>query len=249
MKIATWNLQRPAKSGSKVSPIEQRLKTLNADILILTETNQFIDPGPDYKSFHTAALLTPRSARKKDGVDISYGPVLYKPGERRASIYSKYNFIEQLPTFDPETSTCIKFQTPLGDLAVYATIIGVFGNREQSFKTDLDLQLTDFENIVSKKASLDSEPSEPADAAKTNLCIAGDLNITFADNSYYTKEGREKLNDAFQTLELVNLTAFIPGNIDHIILPERLIGKKRDVKIWNTDKKISDHVGVAVTVL
>ena len=43
MKIATWNLERLRKNGKKTEEIIRILKTLNADILVLTEINDFID--------------------------------------------------------------------------------------------------------------------------------------------------------------------------------------------------------------
>ena len=53
MKIATWNLQRPTKFGRKTNPIIETLKSLNADILVLTETNDCIQLGTDYQVFNT----------------------------------------------------------------------------------------------------------------------------------------------------------------------------------------------------
>ena len=37
MKIATWNIERPTKNDKKIPVIEDILKNVNADILILTE--------------------------------------------------------------------------------------------------------------------------------------------------------------------------------------------------------------------
>jgi hypothetical protein len=81
---------------------------------------------------------------------------------------------------------CIQFNTTYGDSAVYATVIGLHGNRRNSFSQDLDCQLADFNKI----------------AKLGNFCIAGDLNISFSDNYYYTKEGRQKLKNSFQKLNL-----------------------------------------------
>lgn len=38
MKIATWNLERPKTNSARIRKIEEVLKALEADILILTET-------------------------------------------------------------------------------------------------------------------------------------------------------------------------------------------------------------------
>ena len=53
MKIATWNLQRPTKFGRKTNDIIETLKKLEADILVLTETNDCINLGTDYQTFST----------------------------------------------------------------------------------------------------------------------------------------------------------------------------------------------------
>ena len=89
MKIATWNIERPTESGKRNKAIIQQLNEIDADILILTESNHFIHLGGNYKYFHTSLL----SAN------------FYKEGERRVSIYSKYNSVhsmlrfEQIPVF------------------------------------------------------------------------------------------------------------------------------------------------------
>ena len=73
--------------------------------------------------------------------------------------------------------------------------------------------------------------------------------MTFGDNYYYTDAGRKKLNDCFNTLQLTNLTADIPENIDHIIVSNAFI-KDKSIKLttWNLDKKLSDHIGVCVEI-
>lgn len=215
MKIATWNIERPNLATSRNQSIIDCLNKVDADILILTESNEIINLGEAYNYFHTLKLEEP----------------YYKQGERRVSIYSKYIGIQQYETFSSNTSICVKFITPLGDLVIYGTVIGIHGNRRPSFNEDLKLQLADFEKI----------------GRTNNFCIAGDLNISFSDNYYYTKEGRQKLESSFVKLDLINLTVNIPQNIDHIILTRDFVGE-RTVKIetWNLDKKLSDHIGVAV---
>ncbi len=218
MKIATWNLERLNKSTSKSQTIIDCLTKINADILILTETNEVINLGDSYNCFQTSKLEEP----------------YYKEGERRVIIYSKYDLIEDFKTFRADTSICIKLKTPLGELAVYGTIIGILGNRRKCFMSDLDKQIIDFDRI-----------------AKTNsFCISGDLNMTFGDNYYHTKEGREKLNASFEKLNLINLTANIPENIDHIVLTKTFVGDRQPkIETWNMDKTLSDHIGVSIEVL
>lgn len=218
MKIATWNVARPTKNSKRVPLILDHLKSVDADILILTETNEMLDLGNQYNFFH--------STKPQE--------TFYTDGEKRVSIYSKYKSTGQIETFRSDTSICINFDTPLGNLAVYGTIIGINGNKRKNFITDLEEQLFDFERI----------------AKTNNLCIGGDLNMTFTDNYYFTIDGRAKLNKAFDELSLTNLTADIPENIDHIILPNKFFNTKEGVGTWNNpvDKKLSDHKGVFVTV-
>jgi exonuclease III len=218
MKIATWNLERPSKTSSKLPLIIEEITRINADIIILTETNQAVDLGNAYQSYHTT--------EPPDDY--------YKAGERRVSIYSKFPFTKSFETFDAQTSICACFNTLFGELAVYGTIIGIHGNRRKTFDIDLDKQIKDFHRI----------------SAITNQCIAGDLNISFSDNYYFTKEGRDKLNNSLAQLDLINTTAGIPENIDHIILPNRFIANKNiQTSTWNNDKKLSDHIGVMVEIV
>lgn len=75
--------------------------------------------------------------------------------------------------------------------------------------------------------------------------------MTFSDNYYYTKEGRNKLNAIFDKLEMTNLTAGIVRNIDHIVISKNFISGNPTMIKWNDpiDKKISDHMGIAVNLL
>lgn len=217
MTIATWNLERPQKTSKRLPAIIDCIKKINPDILVLTETTEFIDLGEEYHFFHSAKLPIP----------------YYKEGERRVSIYSKYRPVKALPTFRNDTSICVKFETPLGNLDVLGTVIGIYGNREKSFNEDLELQLTDFFNI-----------GYPGRA-----CIAGDFNMSFSDNYYYTKDGRKKLKEFFKPLNLHVLTEKIPQNIDHIVLSAYFRGERSfRCETWNTDKSLSDHIGVAIVI-
>jgi len=221
MKIATWNIERPTKNGQKSTAITEYLKKLNADILVLTETNEFINLGAEYESFHT---------------DIFPGD-FYKPGDRQVTIFSKYPVVRHIPTFRADTSLCLELHTPYGNLIVYGTIIGNFGNGGDQFKLDLEKQLIDFETIGKTQ----------------NLCIIGDLNISFSDNMYFTKEGREKLRISFERLGMKIMTEHITQNIDHIVLTKAFTENKKIINgFWNdTENKVtrlSDHKGVFLEI-
>ena len=103
---------------------------------------------------------------------------------------------------------------------------------------DLESQLIDFKSI----------------AENNNFCIAGDLNMSFIDNFYFTKDGREKLINVFKQLNLNILTKKISENIDHIVISDNLLlNKNFYTGFWNdtTDEKerLSDHKGVYVDIL
>jgi hypothetical protein len=78
---------------------------------------------------------------------------------------------------------CGEVETEIGNLIVYVTIIGIYGNRHVNIKKDIEKQLKDFKNL--------SENNE-------FVCIAGDFNISFLDNYYYTKFGREELKKSLE---------------------------------------------------
>ena len=182
MKIATWNIERLQKRKNK--EIIQAIKQINADILILTEASDLIDLSNDFP-FNSKTILLQNSNNN------------YRTDERRVIIYSKYPIIQTIKTYDDKTSCCVEIETTFGNLIVYGTIIGIYGNRRKCFLEDLENQLIDINKI----------------SQSTNFCLAGDLNISFSDNYYFTKIGREKLNDVFSKNNLINKTKDIPQNI------------------------------------
>ena len=215
LKIATWNLKRPRHSSARNLKIIEELRKVNADILVLTETNSIINPGSEYQQVSTTALSKSNST-------------YYGEGEVRTTIWSKSAATQQAITYDPDTSVCILFPTALGELNVYGTVIGVFGNRNPSFLVDLRKQISDWKHL-----------------AKNGICVVGDFNLSFADSYYFTKVGRQLITDCFEELKIKNLTHDIKNNIDHIAISESFVnGAKFDTGIWNEGKKLSDHQGV-----
>ncbi|MEY4875575.1 MAG: hypothetical protein RL708_724 [Bacteroidota bacterium] len=222
MKIATWNVERLIKN--KNQSVLDCLKIVDADILILTETSSVINPKNNYSAMAADELINDANVEKG----------YYKAGENRTTIWSKFPFTTQLKTYDNFTAVCNEIQTPLGKLIVYGTVIGIHGNRRESFKVDLEKQMTDWKTICEKGS----------------ICIAGDFNISFSDNYYFTNEGREKLNSFFSQNELINTTEKIPQNIDHIVISKSFLENKnyKVLPTWNDDKKLSDHIGVCIEI-
>ena len=220
MRIATWNLER-LKHKKSLEKIISACKQPKADILILTETDKQISLPFNY-CFQTPNLT---------GIKPGY----YKATENRVSIYTNYKCIAEYPTYDRYTAICVELETELGPLLVYGTIIGIEGNRRASFKEDLLDQVKDFDSLASDGRF---------------LCIIGDYNISFADNYYFTNFGRDTLRRCFAQNQITLLTENTPGCIDHIAISNEFIANTElIIDEWNIDKKMSDHKGIAATIL
>ena len=217
MRIVTWNLERLKKNKNEV--ILSKLTELNADILILTETDSQINLGEKYSSISTQKLFN------------GYDGIAYKNSETRTTIWTKYKIEKQHKTYDNYTSVCAEIQTPFGLLNIYGTIIGVFGGKGVRFQNDMKSQSLDFENIAG------------------NICIAGDFNIALSGFAYPSHKARNEIKNIFEKLSLKCLTSEIIDSVDHIVISKSYIeNKKVSIEIWNEDKALSDHIGICTTL-
>lgn len=223
MKIATWNVER-LKHRSSLDRIIRLCSETRADVLVLTESDQQIALDYPY-CFHTP---TPQDRVLPEG----RGVLRYKPTEHRVSIFSRYPCARHYQTFDPCTALCVGLETGKGSLLVYGTIIGILGNRDRSFVPDLHQQLFDFDRLVKEGH---------------NLCVCGDFNCSFGDNYYFTRTGRNLLQESFRKSRMRLLTEKVPCCVDHIALSSQFVSDE-DIQIqeWNLDKSLSDHKGIAV---
>ena len=216
MIIATWNVER-LKHRKTLDKMLQVIKRIGAEILVLTETDTRLCPDyPNY--YHTPRLHEIR-------------PDYYRNTENRVSVYSAYKCVKQYETYDPYTAICLELETEHGNLLVYGTIMGIFGNREMSFKTDLKKQMEDIRRLSSKNP---------------HLCVIGDYNLSFNDHYCFTREGRELVTHTFQDCGLDLLTGNMPECIDHIAVTKRTIDHVCGRYQWNMDKTLSDHMGIAI---
>lgn len=219
MKIVTWNVERLQKN--KNEEIKSKLYEFGADIIVLTETSSILNIGKNYNCVSTETLTE------------NYDNVNYKVGENRTTIWTKYNFVNHNKTFDKFTSVCSEIETEFGILKVYGTIIGIFGGIGKRFESDLIGQLKDFENFETEKSN----------------CIIGDLNVYFSGYAYPSHYARNILNETFEKLKMKNLTSEITENVDHIIISKEFMkNKKTKIETWNLDKKMSDHIGICLTI-
>jgi exonuclease III len=218
MKIVTWNLERLIKRKNQL--VLKKLADINADILVLTETNSIIQLD-NFTCISTDLLPT------------DFDNIKYAAGENRVSILTKYKATTRHKTFDSFTTVCTDIKTPFGLLTVYGTIIGVFANRQPRFDNDLKGQLGDFENIFPGR----------------QVCFAGDLNVTFTGRPWPSNKARQTLVEAFDKFGLINTTANIADSVDHIVLSKDFLENKHlEMETWNNDKKLSDHVGNLLTL-
>ena len=158
-------------------------------------------------------------------------PDYYRETENRVSIYSRFPVIKEYKTYDRYTSVCVELPTGRGNLLVYGTIMGIFGNRELSFNKDLEMQMNDI-----RRLSMESH----------SLCVIGDFNLSFGDNYYYTKFGRNLVRQTFRNCEIDILTQAVPECIDHIAVSKGFAGERVTVAEWHKDRSLSDHKGIVV---
>lgn len=219
MKIATWNIER-LRHQKKLEEIIAVCERIGADILILTETDTRA------RLSYQSCFQTPSPAEIK--------PELYCKTENRVSILTNYKCAKQHITYDKYTSICVELETERGNLMVYGTIIGIYGNRHPSFSQDLSRQLIDIRRLS---------------AGGHNICICGDFNCTFSDNYYYTKAGREAIVQALSESRIDLLTKDRSECIDHIAISRDFLGDSEiQIEEWNYDKALSDHKGIVVSI-
>ena len=218
MKIATWNVER-LRRKKLLGEILHSIDEVNTDILALTETDQRLRPKNRF------CYETPRMAICQ--------PDIYAPTENRISIYTNYPCIRQHSTYDENTAVCVELETEKGNLIVYGTIIGIYGNRHQTFLPDLMKQMDDLRRLSKLGAA---------------VCFCGDFNCSFADNYYFTAAGRVAILNGLMDCNLSLLTENQPECIDHIALTAGFAGSA-EVKIaeWNQAKTLSDHKGIVVS--
>ncbi len=208
MKIATWNIER-LKHRRDLANIIRSCEETQADILVLTETDEQVYPDFPY-CYHTTKL---------SGIQPDY----YKLTENRVSIFTRYKAARQLPTYDNYTALCVELETERGNLLVYGTIIGIYGNRNPNFVSDLASQIEDIRRL----------------SALGNLCVLGDYNLSFCDNYYYTKQGRVDVLQCFSDSKIALLTKDRPECIDHIAISESFVrGAAIQIEEWNYDNDV-----------
>ena len=232
LKIATWNLDRPTfGTKSKNDLILKTLHQVDADVLILTETNSCIDLGQNYNSYPSTCLFQ----------SLSVGTEQYQEGENRVTIWSKLPGQRRIDMCNSHSAVCAQITTDWGELNIYGTVIGIYGkNRgkaepilsQTDFERTLEVQLADWERLAELKSP---------------LCIAGDFNLSLVGSYYFTKQHRQKILDCLDKLKIAVPTKELPENIDHIALSS-VFFNPAGYKAETWPKAKTDHKGVLLTI-
>jgi len=159
MKIATWNVER-LKHRQALDEILRACEHVQADILVLTETDERLTPNYKY------CFRTPTPGNLQ--------PQQYRPTENRVSIFTNYPCVRQHNTYDKYTALCVELMTERGNLLVYGTIIGIYGNRHAFFKHDLlSSRRRTFSSypLVEKTSAFAETSTVPSQTTTTIQCL------------------------------------------------------------------------------
>jgi len=235
MRVGTWNVQYAAGRQKNERRL-RRIQEMNCDVWILTETHDDLALGTAYQAVST----TPRASGRA--------------GARWTTIWSRFPSIERLTVLDPHRTVAALFESPVGLLVVYGTVLPWGTDRGPDGNA---AGWTEHHRIIPMQAKewASLQGAHP-DAA---LCVAGDLNMNLGGAHYYgTARGRELLRAGLAGADLscVTETEMVPhgqlshGPIDHICISRRLAREAKVAGAWEgTDAdghRLSDHSGLAV---
>jgi endonuclease/exonuclease/phosphatase family metal-dependent hydrolase len=248
MRIATWNVERPTNATSPRSKrILARLREVDADIWILTETHDDISPGTAYSAWATKP--------------VPEAPTRHRDGERRTIVWSRWPIKERIDEDISHRTSCVLLETPLGDLVIFGTIIPYHGRgcpphgtlrRWEAHYAAIAVQGASWQRLRRKFAGC-------------GLCVAGDFNQTREGRfSYGTKWGRTLLDLALENADLSDTTVpslvareEVDGSnwalangvqpIDHIAISHAWAQRIQAIGAWtgkSANGYLSDHSGV-----
>ena len=246
-KISTWNIERPRLGTRKRKLVFNKILEEKSDIIVLTETSNAIDLSDVYP-FSISTLSFERT-----------------PAEQWVTIWSKWEILEQIPTFDNYRTVSGILKTPFGEFIMFGTIIpyhmaGVSGIRYGN----LNYKVWEYHEKDLVAQNQDWE--ESMKIYKLPIIIAGDFNQTrFSSQGYGTKKVRDLLSNILKKLDMSCVTEVdfskeyltvdskkqkVRKNIDHICISNGLLAQMKNYKAgaWNhfteDDKFMSDHNGV-----
>jgi hypothetical protein len=255
MRIATWNLERPkARQLEKIEALQARMRAIDADVWILTETNSCVSPGSEYRCVESPKLT---------------GPERYATGENRTTIWSRLPMgREPIKTHDPETAVCAEIEHGGSLFLIYGTIIPYhaagtrypyrFEGAEVEGKKAWELHYKSIANHAADWRRLRKH------FPMHHLVVAGDFNQNRDGRRWYgTEKGRKDLGDALAVADLDCATKgaikpiaeddILNPTVDHICLDRALVERGPFVRGWPAGetpggKRLTDHTGVYVYV-
>lgn len=248
-KIANWNLERPKSKTKKTKLAIEKILEINADIIVLTETSKSVD----LREFYPFQISTKSYERT--------------PDEQWVTIWSKWEILKQIETFDNFRTVSGTIKSPFGDIIVFGTIIpyhqaGVSGIRYGNLnykiweyhEKDLYAQSENWKKLI--------------ETENLPLFVIGDFNQTrFNNQGYGTARVREILTNLLIETDLECVTEIdfsekyltedpikkkIRNNIDHICVSKILLKKMNNIEVgaWNNftenGEYMSDHNGVYI---
>lgn len=241
MKLATWNLARPARSGARTERTLAMIGDVKADVWVLTETREQLRPSEGY------VFAAHSSIAKDRGI-----------GETWVSIWSKTPG-EKIPLqADPERSAAALVNvSPERPVIVIGTVLPWLGDTRQEQQR----------GSVAFQAALEGQAQEWSDIAArydgVPICVAGDFNQDLVCRHYYgSGDGRKLLRATLarhnlkcltgDELDPVSLaTSQRAASVDHICV-SKAVENAKIVSVWPEESevgpKLSDHFGVCAEI-
>ena len=255
MRIATWNLEHDSKDRKgRIGLQIQQLKKLcpQPDIIILTETRREVDLSEEgYAGIFSEGIKPAETCRYE---------------RYFTAIWTKFPIKRQLETFDRETALCVELETPLGNIAVYGTIIT--WRDDKGPNGDSPPWLEHHREIL--RHGDDWYRLRHEIGNHTPLFVCGDFNQTRDGSKAYCSKGGQSilmLDEQFKRNNLICLTeenfgesgklspdpkkGYPRNNIDHICVTKDAF-EVTDVGAWDHFEEsgmfLSDHNGIFVDV-
>lgn len=232
MRLGTWNVEY-ARSVERNALRRAELLRHRADVWVLTETHDDLDPGQGF----AAVRSSQRPAQP--------------PGARWVTIWSRWPVLERPPVDDPQRTVAALLQAPYGQVVVFGTVLPWHSDRGDTPADPPPRNWEEHHRVI---------PQQGAEWARlrgaypfADLCVIGDFN-TGITAGYGTRQGRKLLADALTAAGLTCVTADTRGPdgqplIDHVCLSGA--DRHAAVEVWGGDPdprtaRLSDHPGVLV---
>lgn len=247
LRIATWNLDYLKRSGMSTDACRAKIKEIQADVWVITETPRDFDLGSSYNCI----------AESKAPTDLT-------EDKRWVKVWVKNSLAGRFlreDSNDSERTACA-----VGDLStgqpfiVYGTVLPWLGSKwgevpakdGQAFLSALKTQSNDW-------VTLRDEHKE------SFICVVGDFNQDLLEEGHFygSKDGREALKKALSLSGFGLYTGgkndpiapYAPGNaaIDHICIrvPESRVIDSVTTSAWTLvqdGSRISDHFGIMMDI-